>query len=141
MTRRRLRTAGHDCPCCGYRTLDERGAYEICILCWWEDDGQGDDDADEVRGGPNGDLSLTAARANFRDHLTSYALDHDTRVGGADSPLEAEAKRTIVSALDRLRSPETGGAVAELWAEVDAAEAVLESETNRKIREHDAEVG
>jgi hypothetical protein len=32
----------------------------------WEDDGQDDHDADEVRGGPNSSLSLTQARANYR---------------------------------------------------------------------------
>jgi hypothetical protein len=54
------------CPCCGYATLTERDAYEICCLCNWEDDGQNNDDADEVRGGPNGAYSLTEARENFR---------------------------------------------------------------------------
>ena len=24
--------------CCGYRTLDERGAFDICPVCFWEDD-------------------------------------------------------------------------------------------------------
>ena len=47
-------------------TLSERGGFEICSVCWWEDDGQDDADADVVRGGPNGDLSLTQARKNFR---------------------------------------------------------------------------
>lgn len=46
------------CPSCGYPTLGERRMYEICILCGWEDDGQDDKDADNVWGGPNGDLSL-----------------------------------------------------------------------------------
>ncbi len=54
------------CPCCGFRTLDERGGYDICPVCFWEDDGQDDHDADVVRGGPNGALSLTQARANYR---------------------------------------------------------------------------
>lgn len=45
--------------------LSERDAFEICPVCWWEDDGQDDADADIVRGGPNGDLSLTQARANY----------------------------------------------------------------------------
>jgi hypothetical protein len=36
-------------------------------VCFWEDDGQDDHDADEVRGGPNSDLSLTLARLNFRE--------------------------------------------------------------------------
>jgi hypothetical protein len=38
----------------------------MCHACCWEDDGQDDHDAEEVRGGPNGALSLAAARANFR---------------------------------------------------------------------------
>ncbi|MBP8300793.1 MAG: hypothetical protein KA020_10535 [Planctomycetes bacterium] len=53
------------CPCCRYLTLSERGAWCICPVCFWEDDGQGDADADVVRGGPNGVLSLTIARASF----------------------------------------------------------------------------
>jgi hypothetical protein len=55
------------CPCCGCRTLRERGAFEMCPVCWWEDDGQGDADADVVRGGPNGELSLSKARMNYLD--------------------------------------------------------------------------
>jgi Cysteine-rich CPCC len=54
------------CPCCGYKTLRDRGGFEICLVCYWEDDGQDDRDADIVRGGPNGELSLTEARANYR---------------------------------------------------------------------------
>ena len=38
----------------------------MCPVCWWEDDGQDDVDADVVRGGPNGELSLTKARENYR---------------------------------------------------------------------------
>jgi hypothetical protein len=54
------------CPCCGCKTLDKRGDFDICSVCFWEDDGQDDYDADVVRGGPNGSLSLTQARANYR---------------------------------------------------------------------------
>ena len=32
----------------------------------WEDDGQDDHDSEVVRGGPNGGLSLDAARAEYR---------------------------------------------------------------------------
>jgi hypothetical protein len=53
------------CPCCRHTTLSERGGFEICPVCYWEDDGQDDDDADTVRGGPNGTLSLTQARQNY----------------------------------------------------------------------------
>jgi hypothetical protein len=61
----------YPCPCCGYVTLPERGGWEICPVCFWEDDGQDDHDADEVRGGPNRSLSLTQARRNFAECGTS----------------------------------------------------------------------
>ena len=57
----------HACPCCKFRTLSSRGDYEICKVCFWEDDGQGEQDADIVRGGPNYELSLRQAQANFRN--------------------------------------------------------------------------
>lgn len=64
-------TAAYRCPCCLCRTLRERGGYEVCPACFWEDDGQDDHDADEVRGGPNGSLSLTRARQNFKQYGAS----------------------------------------------------------------------
>jgi Cysteine-rich CPCC len=54
------------CLCCGYRTLDAPGALSLCPVCWWQDDGQGDEDANVVRGAANGALSLTQARENYR---------------------------------------------------------------------------
>ena len=55
----------YPCPCCRYLTILEPGGFEICPVCFWEDDGQGDHDADVVRGGPNALLSLTDARKSF----------------------------------------------------------------------------
>ncbi|MFQ2014899.1 CPCC family cysteine-rich protein [Aeromonas veronii] len=63
------------CPCCGYKTLSERSGFEICAVCFWEDDGQDDDDADEVLGGPNGYLNLTQDRANFQEFGASRKQD------------------------------------------------------------------
>ncbi len=60
------REKSYRCPCCAFKTLYGRGHDEICPVCFWQDDGQDDHDAGEVRGGPNGKLSLTEARANFR---------------------------------------------------------------------------
>jgi hypothetical protein len=62
------------CPCCGFPSLPERNAFEICTICWWEDDGQDDADAGNVRGGPNGRYSLSAARVNFLAHGHMYNL-------------------------------------------------------------------
>ncbi|MEM7702191.1 MAG: CPCC family cysteine-rich protein [Pseudomonadota bacterium] len=44
-----------------------RGAFEICPVCSWEDDGQDEHDAQVVRGGPNGSLSLRQAQRNFEE--------------------------------------------------------------------------
>jgi tRNA threonylcarbamoyladenosine biosynthesis protein TsaE len=57
----------YPCPCCGNITLPARGAFDICPVCFWEDDGQDEQDAEVVRGGPNGMLSLTAARSNYSE--------------------------------------------------------------------------
>lgn len=52
------------CPCCGYRTLREGpGDYDLCPVCFWEDDGSA------LRwplleGGPNG-ISLIEAQRRF----------------------------------------------------------------------------
>ena len=56
----------YTCPCCGHLTLSERGGYEICSECGWEDDGQDDHDSALVRGGPNGRESLDEARHAYR---------------------------------------------------------------------------
>ena len=37
----------------------------LCPVCWWEDDGQEDEDAEVVRMTVNGDLSLKEARRFF----------------------------------------------------------------------------
>ncbi|MFE3248213.1 CPCC family cysteine-rich protein [Streptomyces sp. NPDC059209] len=50
---------------CRFLTLGERSSFEICPVCFQEDYGQDDHDADRVRGGPNGWLSLTEGRRNF----------------------------------------------------------------------------
>lgn len=56
----------YPCPCCKFKTLRERGGDEICPVCFWEDDGQDEADAERVLGGPNGNLSLRQAQENFR---------------------------------------------------------------------------
>ena len=38
---------------------------KLCPVCWWEDDGQDDTDAFEIRLTVNGHLSLAEARASY----------------------------------------------------------------------------
>lgn len=49
------------CPCCQYRSLREQGTYEVCSVCYWEDDGTV---ALEQVSGPNR-TTLRAARKTF----------------------------------------------------------------------------
>lgn len=53
------------CQVCGYFTIREHGSFECCPVCFWEEDGLYDD-SNEVRGGPNGSLSLAEAIANYK---------------------------------------------------------------------------
>ena len=66
------------CPCCFMPTLDERASYDICPICFWEDDGQDSEDADIIRGGPNHGYSLSEARSNFAKYHTMYRKEDTT---------------------------------------------------------------
>jgi hypothetical protein len=74
------------CPCCGCKTLSERTAFEICDVCYWEDDGQDDADADECRSGPNGTPSLREARANY----LRFGACEESMVGNVRPPRPEE---------------------------------------------------
>jgi len=67
------------CPCCGACSLSSRGDYDICRVCWWEDDGQDNHNADTVMGGPNYHLSLTQARVNYLESGISDPARTDLR--------------------------------------------------------------
>jgi hypothetical protein len=96
------------CPCCGYPTIAERGSFEICSLCAWEDDGQDDPahrpagvapvDPEVVAGGPNHDYSLAEARRNFADNLTAY---RPADIDFERERLATPVKREIVKAYER----------------------------------------
>ncbi|WP_119313716.1 CPCC family cysteine-rich protein [Calidithermus terrae] len=55
------------CPCCSYLTLSSAppGTFEICPVCYWEDDNVQFNDPDYA-GGANA-VSLNEARANFKN--------------------------------------------------------------------------
>lgn len=82
----------HTCPGCGFPSLEARGEFFICMVCFWEDDGQ-DDNVNGVFSelletwnvsGPNGSLTLTQNRINIgrimetNAELKSGEIDLDT---------------------------------------------------------------
>ncbi|MFD5893174.1 CPCC family cysteine-rich protein [Streptomyces sp. NPDC060366] len=83
--------ADHSCPCCKLSTLDARVEWEICHECGWEDDGQDDLNADDVRGGPNGSESLTDAHLRYAQYVATAGATNPRSVtnGGQGSWFEA----------------------------------------------------
>ena len=53
----------YQCPCCDYFTLEEVGNYDICPICFWENDGL-DIDGIDKHSGPN-HMTIREGRANF----------------------------------------------------------------------------
>lgn len=58
-------TPRHQCPCCDYFTLPERGKWLGCPVCYWEDSGHDVDDLDSPSSENHG-MTLRQARANFQ---------------------------------------------------------------------------
>ncbi|WP_199405237.1 MULTISPECIES: CPCC family cysteine-rich protein [Corallincola] len=50
------------CPCCDYFTLDQRDRYEICPVCYWEDEPLLDE---REASSANLGMALADARINF----------------------------------------------------------------------------
>ena len=55
---------GEACPCCDHLTLERRGHYDICPVCFWEDDPAVEWDGPDAHSSPN-QQTLNDARANF----------------------------------------------------------------------------
>ncbi len=90
------------CPCCFLPTLSSRNEFDICPVCFWEDDGQDSDDADMVRGGPNKDYSLTEARLNFEKYGTMYRIEDKKgfAVGMAAAERSADYREAVIKAVN-----------------------------------------
>lgn len=108
--------ARSSCPCCGYPTLAGRAMYQICELCWWEDDGQDDGNADVVMGSPNQDYSLTEARANFERYEVMYPPERDPRLLGPDSETMLALKRELMATFEGMMTAQSGDELDAAWA-------------------------
>ena len=64
----------YKCPCCGFYTFDKKpmGNYDICPVCFWEDDPFQSQNPDEEEGSNH--VSLNQARENFKKF---GACEHD----------------------------------------------------------------
>ena len=57
----------YTCPCCGYKTrsYEDYGSYEICKICFWEDDAFQVENPDTDMGA--NPISLRQAQKNFKE--------------------------------------------------------------------------
>ncbi|RYD72323.1 MAG: hydrolase [Sphingobacteriales bacterium] len=58
----------YNCPCCGFKTFNREpnGTYDLCLVCFWEDDRIQLEEPD-YEGGAN-KVSLNQAKANFKKY-------------------------------------------------------------------------
>ena len=84
----------YSCPCCGYYTYEEssNGSYEICPVCFWENDNYDYEEADKLSAS-NG-VSLSQARTNYEKYgaCASHLVEH-VRPPYADEKREANSMR------------------------------------------------
>jgi hypothetical protein len=84
LTRRGHSGPRHPCPCCGYKTLPGRADYDLCPVCWWEDDG----DLEPWKiSGPNGQ-TLVEAQQEYAAETRPYWR----RPGKVRAPRRREAR-------------------------------------------------
>ena len=83
---------GYPCPCCGYLTLGEEpgtGSYEICPVCFWEDDPIQFEDP-TYSGGAN-IISLEESRINY----LKFGACSKERLRNVRNPLNDEKPTNI----------------------------------------------
>lgn len=91
------------CEVCGYLThaADERGLFFICPVCFWEDDGF-HEDPDEPCGGPNYEISVSQAKANFRKFsaCSKDMIQHVRKSKSEETPTVYELISPIAEVVD-----------------------------------------
>jgi Cysteine-rich CPCC len=75
--------AVHPCPCCGYRTLPDRGIFYSCPVCRWEDEGVHPWEISE----PNGQTLVEAQQA-----FLAQRLPYRLRPGKVRAPRRGEER-------------------------------------------------
>ena len=74
------------CPCCGYLTFDEEplGTFEICPVCFWEDDNVQNNDPSYDDGANR--ISLIQAKKNF----LQFGAIQEKFISSVRNPLPSE---------------------------------------------------
>jgi hypothetical protein len=81
---------GYPCPCCGYLVFSEPpGSYDICPVCWWEDDALQLEFATTLGGGANAPTLAEAQRTYSATGASDPVLRAHCRDPGK-TPRDAE---------------------------------------------------
>lgn len=57
------------CESCGFPVLDDKGVYDVCIICNWEDNGYNDEQAEDPNHSCTEKLTLTAYRIQIAKEI------------------------------------------------------------------------
>jgi hypothetical protein len=119
------------CPACGYPTLSQRGSFDSCILCHWEDDGHDDPQAHHRNGGPN-DSTLNKARENFEQTCCVWSLEerndfHELNQSKLFDKRVIELKLQWRESYDELLTLESPEAIAQCWIKIKQCSQELSS--------------
>jgi hypothetical protein len=106
------------------------------MLCGWEDDGQDDSDADEVKGGPNYQLSLTRARSNFKTYRDICHPTEDRSLM-RDTETEWTAKGIAIAAFEAMKLTLGPNRLTDLWRRIDEVDRFLARMLSARLREHE----
>jgi hypothetical protein len=98
------------CPCCGYLTLSKPGTYEICPICFWEDDPSQlrlltTSGANHISliDGQNNFIAFGACERRVLEHCR--APGPDDRRDPAWRPVELDLDRVVTSRMDSSLDP------------------------------------
>jgi len=128
------------CPCCKYPTLDERGGYDICHMCNWEDDGQDDPIADKVLGGPNSDYSLTEAQQNFKLYYEMYSpekQEYRKSICKIQSEEKISIKKKMIILYEQITKTTDKKDLKILWKKITKGEKDLYKLLKKDIKEYE----
>lgn len=117
----------YKCPCCHYYTFDEPvgDTYDICPICFWEDDGWQLENPDEAGGANN--VSLKQARINFQQFGASEsAMKKYVRAASYEDSICADIQELLTG--NRIQYP---GLSIEAHLEVVCGNYFVQGEPDR----------
>ncbi len=122
----------YKCPCCGYYTLEEpNGRYEICPVCFWEDDPKALETPNIAFGANN--ISLNVAKKNFRE---LGACDPDAM---RSTRMPTEAEMDPASALTLVRADELWQMAGVYYVRIQANGKRYGIDLQMEFDEHDTD--